>query len=65
MNTDRDERERRRWEVTHVVEAAQFVHQPVELEQVQVPVAQNRPLIDRSSYGGECRKEAGGRVKRR
>lgn len=38
---------------THIVKASQFVHQPVELEQVQVPVSQNRPLVDGSSCGGE------------
>lgn len=31
---------------THVVEAAQFVYQPVELKQVQVPVAQDGPFVD-------------------
>lgn len=34
---------------THIVKASQFVHQPIELEQVQVPVAQNRPFVDGSS----------------
>lgn len=37
---------------THVVKTSQFVNQPVELEQVQVPVAQNRPLVDGSSCRG-------------
>ena len=31
---------------THAVEASQFVHQSVELEEVQVSVAQDRPLVD-------------------
>lgn len=40
---------------THIVKASQFVHQPVELEQVQVPVAQNRPFVDWSSWREEMR----------
>lgn len=38
---------------THIVKASQLLHQPVELEQVQVPVAQNWPFVDGSSFGGE------------
>ncbi len=37
---------------TYIIKASQFVHQPVELEQVQVPVAQNRPFVDGSSWRG-------------
>lgn len=47
---------RRQEKLTHIVKAAEFVHQPVELEQVQVPVAQNWPFIDRSSYERERRQ---------
>lgn len=38
---------------THVVKASQLVHQPVELEQVQVPVAQDGPLVDGGSCAGD------------
>lgn len=39
---------------THIVKTSQFVHQPVELEQVEVPVAQNRPLVNGSPWRGEA-----------
>lgn len=34
---------------THIVKSSEFVHQPVEFEQVEVPVAQDRPLVDGGS----------------
>lgn len=34
---------------THVVKSSKFVNKPVELEQVQVPVAQDRSFVDLGS----------------
>lgn len=34
---------------THIVKSPEFVHKPVELEQVQVPVAQDRSFVDLGS----------------
>lgn len=54
VNTERHAwRRRRRQSFTYVVKAAQLVHQPVELEQVQVSVAKNWSFID----GSSCREQ--------
>lgn len=34
---------------THIVKSSEFVHQPVELEQVEVPVAEDGPFVDGGS----------------
>lgn len=39
---------------THIVKAPQLLHQSVELEQIQVPVAQNWPFVDGCSFRGEA-----------
>lgn len=40
---------------THIVKSSELMHQPVEFEKIQIPVAQHGSLIDGSSWGEKWR----------